>query len=96
MKPRIMYIERKEGVTHGTARIGRVTYSQTGRTLYYAGRQFIRIQEYKANYMDVETRATTGSPAPKSAAATLFLVAPSTSMTMSEKSTGAQSETFPT
>ena len=65
MKPRIMYIERKEGVTQGTARIGRVTYSQTGRTLYYAGRQFIRIQEYKANYMDVETRACYWISGPK-------------------------------
>jgi hypothetical protein len=55
MKPRIMYIERKVGVD-GVARIGRVTYSQTGRTLYYAGREFLRIKSYKANYMDVQTR----------------------------------------
>ncbi len=55
MKPRIMYIERKLGVD-GIGRIGRVTFSQTGRTLYYGGREFIRIKSYKANHMDIETR----------------------------------------
>ena len=54
MKPRIMYIERKVGVD-GFGRIGRVTYSQTGRTLYYAGREFIRVKSYKANYVDAAT-----------------------------------------
>lgn len=40
MKSRIMYIENKaEGLT-GPARIGRVTFSKTGRTLYYKGRSF--------------------------------------------------------
>ena len=57
MKPRIMYIERKRGID-GIARIGRVTFSQTGRTLYYAGRQFQSLggQGFKANYFDAETR----------------------------------------
>ncbi len=55
MKPRIMYIERKINID-GYARIGRVTFSQTGRTIYYSGRQFIPIKTYKANYMDLQTR----------------------------------------
>ncbi len=38
MKSRIMYIERKAGGLTGPARVGRVTFSQTGNTLYYAGR----------------------------------------------------------
>lgn len=40
MKSRIMYIESKaEGLT-GAARIGRVRFSKTGATLYYAGKSF--------------------------------------------------------
>jgi len=34
---RIMYIECKAGGLTGGARIGRVTFSKTGRTLYYRG-----------------------------------------------------------
>lgn len=56
MKPRLMYIERKDGLT-GPARIGWVTFSKTGRTLYYAGRSFRSLKGagYKANYFDVES-----------------------------------------
>jgi len=55
MLPRVMYIERKSDGLSGPARIGRVTFSQTGRTLYYAGRRFQRLggQGFKANYFDV-------------------------------------------
>ena len=51
-----MYIESKaEGLT-GPARIGRVTFSKTGRTLSYGGRSFRSLKGgYKANYFDVET-----------------------------------------
>jgi hypothetical protein len=38
--PRIPYIESKASGLVGTARIGRVTYSRTFGTLYYAGRAF--------------------------------------------------------
>lgn len=57
MKTRIMYIESKgEGLT-GAARIGRVTFSKTGATLRYAGREFqsLKGRGFKANYFDVET-----------------------------------------
>jgi hypothetical protein len=40
-KTRIMYIEAKSGHgDRGPARIGRVSFSATGKTLYYGGRSF--------------------------------------------------------
>lgn len=52
-----MYIESKAGGLTGPARIGRVTFSKTGRTLYYRGRSFRSLKGagFKANYYDVET-----------------------------------------
>src|SRR4051812_45586358 len=54
---RIMYIECKAGSLAGEARIGRVTFSQTGRTLYYRGRKFQSLKGagFKSNYYDVES-----------------------------------------
>ena len=54
---RIMYIERKSGGLIGDARIGRVTFSRTGCTLYYKDRRFQSLKGagFKSNYMDVET-----------------------------------------
>jgi hypothetical protein len=54
---RIMYIERKAGQLTGEAHIGRVTYSKSGRTLYYGGRSFrsLKGQGFKANYYCDET-----------------------------------------
>ena len=55
---RIMYIELKSGQQDkGPARIGRVTFSASGKTLYYRERSF---QSSKGrgcggNYFDVET-----------------------------------------
>ena len=52
-----MYIESKaEGLT-GSARIGRVTFSKSGRTLRYQGRTFqsLKGRGFKSNYYDVET-----------------------------------------
>ena len=52
-----MYIESKaEGLT-GPARIGLVSFSKTGATLYYGGREFRSLKGHgsKANYFDVET-----------------------------------------
>ena len=71
-KPRIMYIENKggeivkrysytdqliEGGLTGPARIGRVTFSKTGATLYYQGRslQSLKGSGFKSNYFDIET-----------------------------------------
>ena len=52
-----MYIERKAGSLEGAARIGRVTFSQTGKSLYYRGRTFqsLKGNGFKANYFEVET-----------------------------------------
>jgi hypothetical protein len=52
-----MYIERKSGDLNGKARIGRVTTSKTGKTLYYQGKKFKSLKGagFKANYVDVET-----------------------------------------
>ena len=54
-KTRIMYIESKaEGLT-GSSRIGRVTFSKTGATIYYRGKEFqsLKGRGFKANYFDV-------------------------------------------
>jgi hypothetical protein len=54
---RIMHIECKAGALTGVARIGRVTFSQTGRTLYYHGQKFQSLKGagFKSNYYNVET-----------------------------------------
>ncbi|BEP95700.1 hypothetical protein GmRootA79_40840 [Acidovorax sp. A79] len=52
-----MYIEAKSGGLTGPARIGRVTVSKTGATLYYQGKAFQSLKGtgFKSNYFDVET-----------------------------------------
>lgn len=57
MKSRIMYIENKSTGLTGPARIGRVTFSKTGKTVYYQGRKFQSLKGYgfKANFYDLET-----------------------------------------
>ena len=56
-KTRIMYIEAKGDDVFGPARIGRVTFSKTGRSLHYRNRTFQTLAGggFKANYFDVET-----------------------------------------
>ena len=49
-----MYIESKADSLNGPARIGRVTFSKTGRTLYYRGHAFRRASGFKFNYWDVK------------------------------------------
>jgi len=44
MKPRIMYIENKDDDRSEPARIGLVTFSKTGRTIYYNSLTFHRIK----------------------------------------------------
>ncbi|MEX2243281.1 MAG: hypothetical protein WD716_05475 [Fimbriimonadaceae bacterium] len=56
MKPRVMYIERKADSLNGEARIGRVSFSKTGKTLHYGGKTFKSIKGgYKANYYEEES-----------------------------------------
>ena len=56
-KTRIMYIEHKDERLSGDARIGRVTFSKTGQSLYYDGKTFKSLngRGIKGNYSDVET-----------------------------------------
>jgi hypothetical protein len=58
-----MYIENKSGQlpgqsgVRGPARIGRVTFSKTGKTIHYKGKLFrsLKGHGFKANFRDVET-----------------------------------------
>jgi hypothetical protein len=52
-----MYIESKADGLIGPARIGRVSFSKTGRTLYYRGKAFRSLKGggFKSNYYDVAT-----------------------------------------
>jgi hypothetical protein len=52
-----MYIEYKGDDIVGPARIGRVTLSKTGSSLWYKGRHFHSLNGsgFKANYADSET-----------------------------------------
>jgi hypothetical protein len=56
-KTRIMYIESKATGLNGPARIGRVTLSKRGSTLYYHGKAFqsLKGHGFKANYFDIDT-----------------------------------------
>ncbi len=53
---RIMWIERKDGLA-GPARIGRVTFSKTRKSIHYRGKTFHTLagRGFKANYADAET-----------------------------------------
>ena len=52
-----MYIEYKGDGIIGPARIGRVTFSKSGKSLYYRGREFHTLsgRGFKANYADSVT-----------------------------------------
>ena len=54
-----MYLEDKSDGLIGPARIGRVTYSKTGKSLTYRGREFASLKGtgFKSNYQDVESGA---------------------------------------
>lgn len=52
-----MYIEDKSNGLSGPGRIGRVSFSKTGKTIYYGGRTFQTLagRGFKSNYFDVVT-----------------------------------------
>ena len=52
-----MYIECKNDNLNGAARIGKVTFSKTGSTVYYQGKSFqsLKGKGFKSNYFEVET-----------------------------------------
>lgn len=55
MRSRIMYIESKADSLQGPARIGRVTFTKSGKGIYYQGREFYRISGFKADYAEAGT-----------------------------------------
>ena len=56
LKRRLMYIENKNGTILGSdARIGWVTFSKTGRTVYYAGKSFLVAKGISGNHIDEES-----------------------------------------
>ena len=57
-KRRVMYVENKEGTIDGAnARIGWVSFSKTGRTIYYRGKNLKRFKGggVFGNYVDADT-----------------------------------------
>ena len=56
-RTKIVYIEHKPDGIVGPARIGRVTFSKTAKSLHYRGREFHSLggQGFKANYRETET-----------------------------------------
>jgi len=56
-RSKIMYIEDKSGGLEGEARIGRVYFSKSGKTLYYKGMKFqsLKGSGFKANYFETES-----------------------------------------
>lgn len=53
-----MYIEYKGEGLIGPARIGRVEFSKSGKSIHYDGKTFETLSGagFKANYFDIETR----------------------------------------
>lgn len=86
-----MYIEDKSNGLSGPGRIGRVRFSQTGKSIYYGGRTFQTLagRGFKANYFDVETGGRNSeSPAARSEAVIASMVASLRLMKMCARSTG--------
>ncbi len=56
-RSRIMYVEDKSGGLEGDARIGRVYFSKSGKTLYYRGMIFqsLKGMGFKSNYIEIES-----------------------------------------
>ena len=56
-RTRIMYIESKAEGLVGPARIGRVFYNKTGRTLRYSEKEFqsLKGSGFKSNYREINT-----------------------------------------
>ena len=48
-------VDPEGGELTGPARIGRVTFNRTAKTLYYGGKSFHKLQGFKANYVCEQT-----------------------------------------
>ena len=59
LKTRLMYVENKDGHIDGAAaRIGWVTFSKSGQTVYYRGRELVKAKGggIRGNFLDTATR----------------------------------------
>jgi hypothetical protein len=57
MRRRLMYVENKDGLIDGVqSRIGWVSFSKTGQTVYYRGRMLQKASGTSGNFFDVESR----------------------------------------
>lgn len=57
MRRRVMYVENKDGLIDGVqGRIGWVSFSKTGQTIYYRGRTLQKGAGISGNFFDVESR----------------------------------------
>jgi hypothetical protein len=58
LKRRLMYVENKNGdIDRANARIGWVTFSKSGQTVYYRGKELAKIKGggVRGNFFDVAT-----------------------------------------
>lgn len=57
LRSRIMYIENKSTGLEGDARIGRIYFSKSGKSVYYDGKRFqsLKGSGFKSNYFDVDS-----------------------------------------
>ncbi len=56
-KQRVMYVENKDSDIDGVAaRIGWVTFSKTGKSVYYRGRTLAKANGISGNFMDIDSR----------------------------------------
>ena len=52
-----MYVENKDGDIDGAdGRIGWVSFSKTGQTVYYRGRELLKAGGVRGNFLDLATR----------------------------------------
>nr|WP_321441741.1 hypothetical protein [uncultured Hyphomonas sp.] len=53
---RVMYVENKDGDIDGVpARIGWVSFSKTGKSVYYRGRTLSKANGVSGNFLDIDT-----------------------------------------
>jgi hypothetical protein len=56
MRSRVMYVENKDGLIDGVhGRIGWVSFSKTGQTVYYRGRTLQKGSGISGNFLDAES-----------------------------------------
>ena len=56
LRRRVMYVENKQGLLDGVrGRIGWVSFSKTGQTVYYRGRTLQKGSGVSGNFFDVES-----------------------------------------